>query len=179
LPTNENRPDIIILKIDGARALQEAKFYVNLTRHPHVVRTFGLALNKKKSDEKSDDDDDDDEDNSVMLIQEYAHEGSLLELLQEREKRLDENILIEIFLQIIDAMIFLAYNHVVHGIVCKKTERKNVDAKNIEKKMPKKNCRRKKCRWKKCRKINVEATLVEEKNVDHIKCRKFQDVAIK
>jgi serine/threonine protein kinase len=50
-----------------------------------------------------------------MLVQEYATEGSLHELLQERSTTLDEKILIEMFLQIIDAMVFLAYNHVVHG----------------------------------------------------------------
>jgi serine/threonine protein kinase len=105
LPTNSNQPEIILLKIDGARALKEASFYVNLTRHPHVVRTFGFVSDKKN----------DDENNSVMLVQEYATEGSLHELLQERSTTLDEKILMEIFLQIIDAMVFLAYNHIVHG----------------------------------------------------------------
>jgi hypothetical protein len=105
LPTNSNRPEIIILKIDGARALKEASFYVDLTRHPHVVRTFGFV-----SDMESDD-----ENNSIMIIQEDAPEGSLYELLQQRKITVDENILIEMFLQIIDAMVFLAYNHVVHG----------------------------------------------------------------
>ncbi|CAF3451683.1 unnamed protein product [Rotaria sp. Silwood1] len=105
LPTNSNQPEIIILKIDGARALKEASFYVNLTRHPRIVRTFGFI-----SDEKTDN-----ENNSVMILQEYAPEGSLYELLQERETVPDEKILIEIFLQIADAMIFLAYNNIVHG----------------------------------------------------------------
>jgi serine/threonine protein kinase len=105
LPTNSSQPEIILLKIDGARALKEASFYFNLTRHPHVVRTFGFVSDKKN----------DDENNSVMLVQEYATEGSLHELLQERSTTLDEKILIEMFLQIIDAMVFLAYNHVVHG----------------------------------------------------------------
>jgi serine/threonine protein kinase len=35
--------------------------------------------------------------------------------VQERSTELNENVLIQMFLQIIDAMIFLAYNHVVHG----------------------------------------------------------------
>jgi len=105
LPTNSNQPEIIILKIDGARALKEASLYVNLTRHPHVVRTFGFVLDKKN----------DNDNDSIMLLQEYASEGSLYDLLQERDTTLDEKILIEIFLQIIDAMIFLSYNHVVHG----------------------------------------------------------------
>jgi serine/threonine protein kinase len=105
LPADPNQPEIILLKIDGARALKEASFYVNLARHPHVVRTFGFVLDKNN----------DNENNSIMLMQEYASEGSLNELVRERSTPLDEKILIEMFLQIIDAMIFLAYNHVVHG----------------------------------------------------------------
>lgn len=111
LPTNSNKPDIIILKIDGARALREASLYVNLSRHPHVLRTFGFAVDKTNHG----DDDGEDESNSTMLVQEYASEGSLLELLQDRSRKLDEKILTEIFLQIIEAMIFLAYNRIVHG----------------------------------------------------------------
>ncbi|CAF4217407.1 unnamed protein product, partial [Adineta steineri] len=82
LPTNENRPKILILKINGAR-----------------------ARNKNMNDDID----------SIMLLQECAPEGSLYELLDERETVPDEKILIEIFLQIIDAMICLADNHVVHG----------------------------------------------------------------
>ena len=47
LPSDSNQPEIILLKIDGARALKEASFYVNLTRQPHVVRTSGFVLDKK------------------------------------------------------------------------------------------------------------------------------------
>ncbi|CAF4138465.1 unnamed protein product, partial [Adineta steineri] len=105
LPTNENRPKILILKINGARASKEASFYVELSRHPHIVRTFGFVGNKNMNDDID----------SIMLLQECAPEGSLYELLDERETVPDEKIFIEIFLQIIDAMICLADNHVVHG----------------------------------------------------------------
>ncbi|CAF4248095.1 unnamed protein product, partial [Rotaria magnacalcarata] len=50
-----------------------------------------------------------------MLLQEHAPMGSLYDVLQERRKAPNENILIEIFLQILDAMIFLAFNNVVHA----------------------------------------------------------------
>lgn len=105
LPNSDGRPEVILLKIDGARANKEASFYVDLSRHPHIVRTFGLVSDK----------DEDYDQNSIMLLQEYAPEGSLYELLSERKKPLKEKILIEIFLQIIDAMSYLALNHVVHG----------------------------------------------------------------
>ena len=105
LPTNKNRPEIILLKIDGARARKEASFYVDLSRHPHIVRTYGFVY----------EDNDDQENNAVMLLQEHASMGSLFDFLQDRRKAPEEKILIEIFLQIIDAMVFLAFNNVVHA----------------------------------------------------------------
>ncbi|CAF1528862.1 unnamed protein product [Rotaria sp. Silwood1] len=105
LHDNNNRPKIILLKIDGARAKKEASFYVKLSRHPHIIRTFGFVHDRNHPDQS----------NSFLLLQEYAPEGSLYELLQERRTAPDEKILIQIFLQIIEAMICLGSNHVVHG----------------------------------------------------------------
>ena len=104
IPSNRNRPEIILLKIDGARAKKEASFYVDLSQHPHIVRTYGLVY-----------DPNDEENNAMMLLQEHASMGSLYDFLQERKKAPEEKILIEIFLQIIDAMTFLAFNNVVHA----------------------------------------------------------------
>jgi serine/threonine protein kinase len=104
LPTNQNRPEVILLKIDGAKAKRESSFYVDLSRHPHIVRTYGVVY-----------DDNDEENNAVMLLQEHASLGSLYDFLQERRKAPEENILIQMFLQIIDAMIFLSCNGVVHA----------------------------------------------------------------
>ena len=102
LPNTDHRADVILLKIDGARAQKEASFYVNLSRHSHIVRTFGFVRH-------------DDDQSSILLLQEYASEGSVYELISERKTPLAENILIEIFIQIIDAMSYLALNHVVHS----------------------------------------------------------------
>ena len=74
LPNNDGRPEIVLLKIDGARASREASFYVDLSRHQHIVRTFGLVREV------------DDDRNSIMLLQEYASEGNLYELVHERKK---------------------------------------------------------------------------------------------
>ena len=93
-------PPIVLIKIDGAKANREALFYVQLSCHPHIVRTFGLVENDQ---------------NSVMLAQEYAEKGDLAELLRENDFKPDRNVLIEIFSQIIDAMICLADNKIVHG----------------------------------------------------------------
>ncbi|CAF1494387.1 unnamed protein product [Adineta ricciae] len=100
------RPEIIILKIDSTRAKKEASFYVDLSRHPHIIRTFGFVYDRQNLEQQY---------NSILLVQEYAPEGSLYELLQERTIVPDEKILIEMFLQIIEAMICLSSNHVVHG----------------------------------------------------------------
>ena len=102
LPNNDGRPDIVLLKIDGARANKEASFYVDLSRHLHIVRTFGFVRENAER-------------NSIMLLQEYASEGSLYELVSERSAPLDEKILIGMFLQIISAMSYLALHNVVHG----------------------------------------------------------------
>ncbi|CAF1447684.1 unnamed protein product [Adineta steineri] len=102
---NNNRPEIILLKIDGARARKEASFYVNLTRHSHIIRTFGFVFDKNNPNHND----------TILLLQEYAPEGSLYELLQERSTVPHEKILIQIFLQIIEGMIYLAFNHVIHG----------------------------------------------------------------
>jgi len=86
---------IIILKIDGARANKEASFYVDLSRHPHIVRTYGLVEDSIPNT------------SSVMLLQEYASEGSLFELLNDQIEVPAIEILEEMFIQIADAMIFL------------------------------------------------------------------------
>ncbi|CAF1561416.1 unnamed protein product [Rotaria sordida] len=53
--------------------------------------------------------------NSLMLVQEYASEGDLEELLKENEFRPSQAVLLEIFLQIIDAIVYLANYCIVHG----------------------------------------------------------------
>ncbi|CAF1099806.1 unnamed protein product, partial [Didymodactylos carnosus] len=105
---DNNGPKIVLMKIDGARAKKEASFYVDLSRHPHVVRTFGFVDDNSQGNiSKST--------NSVMLLQEYAPEGSLYELLQELDIVPNEQILLQMFIQTTDAMVFLAYNDIIHG----------------------------------------------------------------
>jgi serine/threonine protein kinase len=94
-------PPIILIKIDGAKANREASFYVKLSCHPHIVRTYGLV------DSHSSD--------SIMLVQEYAPEGDLRELLRDNNFQPTIEVLLEIFRQIVDAMICLADNQIIHG----------------------------------------------------------------
>ncbi|CAM4774913.1 unnamed protein product [Rotaria magnacalcarata] len=93
-------PDVVLLKIEGAKANREAAYYVQLGSHPHIVHTYGMVENDF---------------NALMLVQEYATAGDLAELLKENEFQPSQVVLLEIFLQIIDAMIYLANYGIVHG----------------------------------------------------------------
>lgn len=97
---NRNGPAILLLKIDGTKANREASFYVQLSCHPHIVRTFGLVQCNP---------------GSTMLLQECATHGDLSELFRENGFRPTEQVLWKIFEQICDAMICLADNGIVHG----------------------------------------------------------------
>lgn len=104
LSTDGCHPQIVLLVLEGARAQKQASFYVELSRHPQIVRTFGFVR-----------EDNDNETEEHMLLQEYAPEGDLRNFMKNRREPIIENVLIEIFLQIIEAMIYLAHNKIVHG----------------------------------------------------------------
>ncbi|CAF1639429.1 unnamed protein product, partial [Rotaria sp. Silwood1] len=93
-------PAVVLINIEGAKADREASYYVKLGCHPHIVHTYGMVKNDY---------------NSLMLVQEYANEGNLGQLLKEYEFRPSQPVLLEIFLQIIDAMMYLANYGIVHG----------------------------------------------------------------
>ena len=101
---NLQGPDIVLLHIRGARALKEASFYVQLSRHRNILRTFGFV---ETNDEPS---------GGIMLLQEYAPMGDLAEtLLNAPLPPSDQRVFSEIFIQIADAMSYLAQKHIVHG----------------------------------------------------------------
>ena len=91
---------IVLMTISGTQALKEANYYVTMSMHPHVVRTYGLVDNPTKE---------------VMLVQERAPKGDLLQLLKRREQPPTIAVLREMFIQIASAMSFLAHNKLVHG----------------------------------------------------------------
>ncbi|CAF1515487.1 unnamed protein product, partial [Rotaria sordida] len=71
-------PSIVLLKIDGAKVNREASFYVQLSCHLHIVRTFGLVESNP---------------DSLMLLQERTPLGDLAELLLENNFRPTEKVL--------------------------------------------------------------------------------------
>jgi hypothetical protein len=56
---------VIILQIDGARTQKEASFYIKLSRHPHIVQTYGLVED---------------------VITRYVPEGNLFEFLTDQQE---------------------------------------------------------------------------------------------
>lgn len=111
---SQSGPPIVLVKIHGARAAREAAFYARLSCHPHIVRTFGFV-------ESSDD--------CVMLVQERAI-GDLSERLQDHRFRPSRAVLLEIFLQITEALIYLTDKQIVHSdlacrnvLICEHHER--------------------------------------------------------
>jgi serine/threonine protein kinase len=103
LTEDTNGPPIVILELEGVRAQIEAKFYEKFSRHPHILRTYGF-VDQNPSDLYS-----------VMLLQEYASEGNLHEVLKAESYMPTESVLCEIFRQVADGMKYLAYHNVIHG----------------------------------------------------------------
>lgn len=106
---NPNGPPIVLLKLFGARAEKEASFYEQLTRHPHVVYTYGLVEPPNETCNTC-----------LMLLQEMAPLGSLINVLehhseQHPNKHLSDRLLNHIFIQICSAMTFLSSKGIIHG----------------------------------------------------------------
>lgn len=114
IPPKNDSP-IVLIKIDGAKAMREASFYMQLSSHANIVRTFGFVESQP---------------NSVMFVQEFADHGDLSELLRERRFCPTEEVLVEIFIQLTNAMIHLAENGIVHGdLACRNALVFQMDAK--------------------------------------------------
>jgi serine/threonine protein kinase len=99
--TPQNRRErLVLLHITGDRAVKEAQLNVQLPPHPHIVRTFGLV---KHNDE------------GMLLLQEYAEQGNLLDLLHTEHHPPTPEVIHGIILQIVDVLIFLTEQSIVHG----------------------------------------------------------------
>ncbi|CAF3953534.1 unnamed protein product [Rotaria sp. Silwood1] len=96
----KNTSSIILILINRETAEHEASFYLELSSHKYIVHTFGLVKNDPRS---------------TMLIQERAPHGNLLKLLQSQQFKPSTKILKIIFLQIIDAMIYIIDQDLIHG----------------------------------------------------------------
>ena len=122
--TGEKSP-IVLLEIIGDETRQEVMLCLTLN-HPHIVYTYGLV--KPAALTQAHD--------TLLLLQEYAADGDLGNMLNARIFIPSEEVLIEIFIQIAGAMIYLSENNVVHGdLACR-----NVLVFQSHPEDPKKNC---------------------------------------
>ncbi|CAF2075131.1 unnamed protein product [Rotaria magnacalcarata] len=88
----------------GNKVEVEALLYITL-HHPHIIKTYGLV---NPNDQLIGSD-------SVLLLQEYAKDGDIARLLSAQYFVPSQYVLIEIFIQISNAMIYLAENDIIHG----------------------------------------------------------------
>jgi serine/threonine protein kinase len=86
--------------IDGPTAEDEARLNIKFNSHPHILHTYGLVKNDLQS---------------IMLLQEQAPYGNLQALLQSENFEPSPNVLVAIFLQIVDAMIYISRQNIAHG----------------------------------------------------------------
>jgi serine/threonine protein kinase len=96
-------PPIVLLILDQEAGEREALLYVELSAHPHLIHTFGLVKNDRQS---------------IMLIQERTLHGNLQSLLQNGVFQPSPKVLVKIFLQIVDAMVYIVNKSIVHGNLC-------------------------------------------------------------
>lgn len=95
-----NDSSIVLLRMDEQSARQEVPFYLKFNSHAHIIRTFGLVKNNLRT---------------TLLLQERALHGNLQKLLRTKKFQPLGSVLINIFLQIIDAMIYLTKQKIVYG----------------------------------------------------------------
>ena len=93
-------PPILLFVIDGPAAEHDALLYMKFSSHSHIIHTFGLVKNDRQS---------------IMLLQERAPNGNLQTLLQSGNFQPLPNVLVEIFLQIVNAMIYVTGQGIIHG----------------------------------------------------------------
>jgi ephrin-B len=91
---------IILLLMNEETARKEVPFYLKLNNHSNIVHTFGLVKNNLRT---------------TVLVQERAPHGNLQILLQNNQLQPSESVLVNIFLQIIEAMIYIIDQMVIHG----------------------------------------------------------------
>jgi serine/threonine protein kinase len=75
-------------------------FYTTFKDHPHLVHTFGFVENDR---------------GSTMILQERAPHGNLQSLLETGQFQPSTKVLVEIFSQIIDTMLDVIGQRLVHG----------------------------------------------------------------
>ncbi|CAF5069569.1 unnamed protein product, partial [Rotaria sp. Silwood1] len=97
---SERTESIVLIKMNEAPTKYELLFYKEFNNHPHIIKTFGFVENNLQS---------------IMLLQERAPHGHLQELLKNNLFEPTSMVLVAIFLQIMDAMMYVINQGMIHG----------------------------------------------------------------
>jgi serine/threonine protein kinase len=95
---SERTDPVIIKEMNEQIAERQAYYYLEFNDHNNIIRTIGYIENSS---------------NLTIFIQEYAQHGDLLDLLMDNQIKISQSILIEIFTQIADAMVYVASKSIV------------------------------------------------------------------
>ena len=101
---HEKPSPLTLIEMKGNGMINEILTNVSLN-HPHIIKTYGLV---EPTDQMR-------MTHSILVLQEFAREGNLAELLQRNMFRPNINIINEIIIQITGAMIYLSKEKIVHG----------------------------------------------------------------
>ena len=101
---NGDDSPIVLIEKNGSESAPEILFNVTL-HHKHIIKTYGLVNPNGHLLAH----------NSVLILQEYAENGDLGNLLMSRHFIPEQSVFLEIFIQIAEAMIYLSENNVIHG----------------------------------------------------------------
>jgi len=91
---------VVLIEKNEQPSKSESLFYTTFKDHHHIIHTFGFVENDR---------------GSIMILQERAPHGNLQTLLQTGQFNPSPKVLVEIFLQILDAMIDIIDQGLVHG----------------------------------------------------------------
>ncbi|CAF4886950.1 unnamed protein product [Rotaria sp. Silwood1] len=94
---------ITLMIMNKETSEREASWYLMLNSHSHIIHTYGFVENN---------------DQLPMLLPEHAIHGNLQIFLQQNHFQPSNKVLITIFLQILNAMIYITNQGVVHGNLC-------------------------------------------------------------
>jgi serine/threonine protein kinase len=99
---SRRREPLVLIEKKEEPSECELLFYTTFNDHKHLVHTLGFVRNDRQS---------------IMILQERAPRGNLQTLLETGQSKPSEEVLIEIFSQILDALIAINGQGLVHGDV--------------------------------------------------------------
>ena len=95
--------NIVLIQMEEEPSEYEALVYTQFKPHDNIVFTFGFVGN---------------DDGLILLLQERAQFGNLQALLENGRFQPSAMVLVTIFLQIVEAMIYVVSQGLVHGNLC-------------------------------------------------------------